>query len=70
VEVDGKRFNVSVDQFKPAYSTAQQEHPSSKPDTVQSTTEPSSSKKTHSALKTYPSATKSKKKKTVTFQRE
>jgi len=56
--VDNKRFNVSVDQLKPAYFTAQQEEFSvNKPSTVQLSTESSLSKKTHSILKIYPSAT-------------
>jgi len=61
VEVDGKRFNISVDRLKPAYATAQQEElPTNKPSTVQSPTEPSSSKKTRSIVKTYPSVMQSK----------
>ena len=72
VEVDGRRLNVSVERLKPAYFTAQQEEhstPVSKPTAVQPSAEPSSSRKTHSILKTYPSASQLKSKKTVKFQR-
>jgi len=66
VEVDRKRLNISVERLKPACFIAQQkEHSVNKSITVQSSTEPSLSKKTHSILKTYPSSLQLKTKKTV-----
>jgi len=56
VEVDGKRFNISVERLKPACFTAQQEeHLINKSITVQPSTETSLLKNTHSILKIYPS---------------
>jgi len=71
VEVDRKKLNILVERLKPAYFTAQQkEHLVDEPITVQSSTETSLLKKTHSILKTYLIAAQLKNKKTVSFQRK
>jgi len=70
MEVDGKRLNTSVECLKLVYFTAQQrEQAVNKSFTVQSSMKPPSSRKGHSILKTYPSASQLKNKQIMNFQK-